>query len=145
MFLFVLKSNPLFLIGLKGFVMSKFLLSIVALCVLSSCSVVMAARKEGTSIEKVQGCRTRGQFLSSGAKVISSERLSCGDLIEVYQFQKEKGSAARAFMHGLLDVSTCGLWEVVGTPIEACVDDRGYFSIKVFYDCNENIKKIELL
>lgn len=125
--------------------MYKFLLSIAALSVLSSCSVVMAARKEGTSMEKVQGCRTRGQFLSAGAKVVSSERLSSGDLVEVYQFQKEKGSAARAFMHGLLDVSTCGLWEVVGTPIEACVDDTGCFSLKVFYDCYENIRMIELL
>lgn len=124
--------------------MFKCLLLIVALCVLSSCSVVMAAKKEGTSIEKVQGCRTRGQFLSLGAKVISSERLA-GDLVEVYQFQKEKGSAARAFMHGLLDVSTFGLWEVVGTPIESCVDDNGCFSLKVFYDNNENIKKVELL
>lgn len=125
--------------------MFRLLLSIIALCVLSSCSVVMAAKREGTSIDKVQGCRTRGQFISSGAKVISSERLSCGDLVEVYQFQKERGSAARAFMHGLLDVSTCGLWEVVGTPIEACVDDNGCFSLKVFYDRDENIKKIELL
>lgn len=106
---------------------------------------MMAARKEGTSIDKVQGCRTRGQFLSLGARVITSERLPSGELVEVYQFQKERGSAARAFMHGLLDVSTCGLWEVVGTPIEVCVDENGCFSIKVYYDCNENIKKIELL
>lgn len=125
--------------------MHKFLLSILALSVLSSCSVVMAARKEGTSIEKVQGCRTRGQFLSLGAYVVSSERLPSGEIVEVYHFQKERGSAARAFMHGLLDVGTMGLWEVVGTPLEASVDENGCFSLKVYYDCEERIKKIELL
>lgn len=125
--------------------LKKFGLYIILLCILPSCSVIMAAKKEGTSIDKVQGCRTRGQFLSSGATVVSSERLPTGDLIEVYQFQKEKGSAARALMHGVLDVGTLGLWEVVGTPIEACVDDNGCFSLKVFYDCSDNIKKIELL
>src|ERR1700722_16681301 len=87
----------------------------------SSCSVVMAAKKEGTNIETVQASRTRGQFIACGANVISSERLPSGKLVEVYQFQKERGSAARALMHGVLDVSTLGLWEVIGTPIEACV------------------------
>jgi hypothetical protein len=123
---------------------TKFL-GCLLLLMLASCSVVMAARKEGVSLEKVQGCRTRGQFLSSGAIVISNERLPCGGLVEVYQFQKERGSAARALMHGVLDVGTFGLWEVLGTPIEACVDERGYFSLRVFYDSNEYAQKIELL
>ena len=48
-------------------------------------------------------------------------------------------------MHGVLDVSTCGLWEVVGTPIEACVNDERYFTIRVFYDPYGNATKVELL
>ncbi len=118
---------------------------VALLCLLSSCSVVMAARKSGTSLDTIQGCRTRGQFLSAGAAVISSERLASGGLVEVYQYQKEKGSAARALMHGVLDVSTCGLWEVVGTPIEVCVDENGCFALKVYYDCYENVEKVEML
>ncbi len=121
------------------------LLFLLAASALSSCSVAMAARKEGTSIEKIRCCHTRGQILSQAACVISSERTQDGSLIEVYQFQKERGSAARAFMHGALDVSTLGLWEVVGTPIEACVNERTYFSLRVYYDYCENIRKIELL
>jgi hypothetical protein len=112
---------------------------------LTSCSVVMAAKKEGTSIDKVQACHSRGQFLSCGAIIVSSERLCTGELVETYQFQKERGSAARALMHGALDVSTLGLWEVVGTPIEVCVDEKTYFSIRVYYDENEIAKKIELI
>ena len=115
----------------------------ISLCVLSSCSVVMAAKKEGTTVAKVQQCRTRSQFIAQGASIMSSERQANGDLIEIYRFKKERGSVARAFMHGVLDVSTCGLWEVVGTPIEGCDSDE-YFCLKVTYDGEENIKNISL-
>lgn len=112
---------------------------------LSSCSVAMAARKSGTTLERLQCCSTRGQFLACGPVVISSERLPTGELVEVYQYQKEKGSAARALMHGALDISTCGLWEVVGTPMEACIDQTHYFTIKVFYNAYDTVQRVELL
>lgn len=111
----------------------------------TSCSVAMAARKDGVSINRVQSCCTRGQLLACGVMIISSERMTSGELVEVYQIQKERGSAARALMHGALDVGTCGLWEVVGTPIEACTDQREYYAIRVYYDQYERIQKIELL
>lgn len=120
-------------------------LMVIAVTAFSGCSVIMAAKKEGTTIDKVQACRSRGQFLAAGAQVVSSERAPSGELIEVYQFQKERGSAARALMHGVLDVSTMGLWEVVGTPMEALTDEKGYFSLRVFYDSNEYATKVELL
>lgn len=104
----------------------------------------MAARKEGVSIDKVQNARTRGQLLACGANVLSSERMPTRELVEVYQFQKERGSAARAFMHGVLDISTFGLWEAVGTPIEAC-DTKEFFTLKVYYNCDETINKVELM
>lgn len=113
--------------------------------VLESCSVIMAAKKEGTNIETIQASHTRGQFLACGAKIICSERLPTGELVEVYQYQKESGSAVRALMHGVLDISTMGLWEVVGTPIEACASEAKYFIIKVYYDEYENATKVELL
>jgi hypothetical protein len=62
-------------------------IGLTGLGLLTSCSVVMAAKKEGTSIDKVQVCRSRGQFLSCGATLISSERTGCGELVETYQFQ----------------------------------------------------------
>ncbi len=81
---------------------------------LNSCSVVMAAKKSGTDLNKIQDYRTRGQFISAGANVITSERLESGELIEVYQYKKETGSAARAFMHGMLDISTLELGKLLG-------------------------------
>lgn len=110
----------------------------------SSCSVAMAAKKSGADISKVQSARSRSQILATGAKIIASEKDAEGCLIETYQLQKEKGSAARAIMHGILDVSTLGLWEAVGTPIEGSMSKSEYVSFKVIYDKQENIKKIEL-
>ena len=126
--------------------MKKIFLSLVVLSatLLSSCSVAMAANKSGVAMDKVQSCRTRGQMISTGAVVIGSETTANGELVECYQIQKEKGSAARALMHGALDVCTCGVWEVVGTPIEAC-DQKEFYCVKVFYDESEVIKKIELM
>ncbi len=112
--------------------------------IFTSCSVVMAANKSGTSIDKVQASRSRGQVLSYGPTIISTEKLSTGELVETYQFKKEKGSAARALMHGALDVCTLGVWEVVGTPVEACMDEEKFFVVKIFYDSKENVIKMEL-
>jgi hypothetical protein len=120
-------------------------LSVLSLAILTSCSVVMAAKKEGMSVTQVQTLRTRGQLIASGAHLISSDRLPTGQLCEVYQIQNKKGSAARAFMHGLLDVSTCGLWEVIGTPIEACGDAREYYCVRITFDEDECIRRVELL
>ena len=124
----------------------KNLLVLVCLAVVTtSCSVCMAARKEGVDISKVQACTTRGQILAYGVTVISSERTSEGNLVEVYQIQKPRGSAARAFMHGALDVSTFGLWEVIGTPIEACADQKEYIMVRVYYNCQEIVQSIQLM
>ena len=115
------------------------------LCLFSSCSVMMAAKKEGVSVNRVQSCCSRGQLLGCGAKILSSTRCPNGQLVEEYQFEKERGSAARALMHGALDVCTWGLWEVIGTPIEACVDNKEYFAIRVFYNADETVSRVELL
>lgn len=130
---------------MKEVPIKRFLLPILSLIICTSCSVAMAARKDGTTIERVQACRTRGQMISQGPRIVSSDRLPTGELVEVYQFQQERGSAARALMHGALDVGTCGLWEVVGTPIEACANEKIYFTLRVVYDKCEKISKIELI
>ncbi|MEW6214676.1 MAG: hypothetical protein AB1478_05655 [Nitrospirota bacterium] len=120
------------------------LLLVTVLC-LSSCSVFMAAKHEGTSPEEIQQCRTRGCLLAKGVEVISSEKNVDGELIDTCKVMKKKGSTARAIMHGLLDVATLGIWEVAGTPIEGATGKKEYFTIRVYYDKEENIKKVELL
>lgn len=127
----------------KKFLINIGLMAVIGL--LTSCSVVMAAKNEGTCVENILASRCRGQILAQGARVISSDRLPSGDLVEVYQFKKARGSAARAFMHGVLDVSTCGIWEVVGTPMEACMHDDRFYVMRVYYDCQDNVTKMEFL
>ena len=126
--------------------MSKRLLSIIPIIlVLSGCSVYMAAKRDGVDVSEVQKCSTRTQFLSLGAKIISSERLEDGSLVEVYQIPKEKGSAARAVMHGLLDISTGFLWEIAGTPMEAMMTKKEFIVIKVTYGKNDVPVKAEIV
>lgn len=125
--------------------MRNLILSSIILGLLSSCSVMMAAKRDGVSVTQVQSCHTRAQLLASGVTLIDTRWLPTGEIVEVYRVQKERGSAARAFMHGVLDISTCGLWEAVGTPIEACSDKKEYYFIRATYDEQEVIKKLELM
>lgn len=125
--------------------MKKLLTLILIAASLSSCSVIMAAKKSGTELQQIQSFRSRGQFISAGANMITSERCENGDLIEVYQYKTATGSIGRAFMHGLLDVWTLGIWEVIGTPMEGCLNEAEYFTIRVTYDQNEIATRVEIL
>jgi hypothetical protein len=110
----------------------------------SSCSIIMASNQCGVDIEAVQSVRNRMQLIALGAELISSAKNDHGEAVEVFKVMKERGSVARAFMHGLLDLGTAFLWELAGTPIESALDEKKYFSLKVTFDRDEQIKKIEL-
>lgn len=125
--------------------MRKILSLVLIALSLSSCSVVMAAKKSGTDLQELQNFRTRGQFISAGAQVVSSERFDNGELVDVYQYKKATGSTGRALMHGLLDVWTLGAWEVIGTPMEGFMNETEYFTIRVTYDQNEFATRVEIL
>jgi succinyl-CoA synthetase beta subunit len=110
----------------------------------SSCSVIMASDRGGIGIGAVQSVRNRMQLLALGVESISSSKNDHGETVEVFKAMSERGSVARAFMHGLLDLSTAFIWELAGTPIESALDEKKYFSLKVTFDAKEQIKKIEL-
>jgi hypothetical protein len=125
--------------------MKKLVLTVVLLGICSSCSVVMASKKEGVSVEQVRSCRTRNQLLACGATIVNTEKLPSGELVETYQVPQEKGSTARAVMHGILDVATLGIWEAAGTPIEGNLSQKKFFIVKVYYNQNNEVTKMELL
>ncbi len=51
----------------------------------------------------------------------------------VYQYEVgNEPSAGRAVGHGVMDVLTLGLWEIIGTPIEAVQGDK--YELTVTYD-----------
>lgn len=124
----------------------RVLLALLAcMSLFTSCSVIMAAKKDGVSVNKLQTSRSRGELLACSPCIVSSDYSSNGQLVEVYQFQRERGSISRAMLHGVLDLSTGGLWEVIGTPMEIAVDQKEYFCIRVYYDHLEHVERIELL
>lgn len=111
---------------------------------LPSCSVIMASNKSGVEIDMLQSAWTRTQLIGMGAEPIITEHTEEGLLVETYKVQRERGSIARAFMHGTLDIFTLFLWEMAGTPIESSLDEKKYYSVKVTFDENERIQKMEL-
>lgn len=122
-----------------------FAIIIIGVILTTACSVFMAAKKEGVSVEELSQCRTRSCVLSKGAVPNKTEKNEQGEIIEAYTVQAPKGSTARAVMHGVLDVATFGIWEAAGTPMEEAMGKKKYYSIKVIYDKDENVKKVELL
>ena len=99
--------------------------------VLSGCSVGMALH--GADNPDIGVIRV-GQPRS----VVESElgRPKTFDLEErraLYEYTTgESGSAGRAIAHGVGDVLTLGLWEVVGTPVEA-VQKHTFWSMSIWY------------
>jgi len=70
-----------------------------------------------------------------------------GKKIDVYSFTQgySKGAkAARAFGHGVMDVATLGLWEVIGTPTEA-IASGDKVVVRVFYDESELVDHVKAL
>ena len=122
------------------------LVVVISVLFLTSCSVFMAANKSGVSLEQLSACKIRECLLSNGATPISSKKNKSGTLVEeIYKAKKPTGSAARAAMHGVLDVATLGIWEVAGTPIEGTMNKDEVYILKVLYkDNGEDIKAIQL-
>ena len=98
------------------------LLSSVAL---TNCSVVMAARQPKAKNMDVLAIGTPRSlvFAELGQPVTSDTK--DGKKVDVFAFTQgySKGNrTGRAVFHGVADVFTIGLWEVVGTPTEATFD-----------------------
>ena len=69
-----------------------------------------------------------------------------GQDVEIYRFVQGYSQGAktgRAVFHGVADVFTLGLWEVVGTPVEM-IENGDKVTVKVFYDENSYITNVEI-
>lgn len=120
-----------------------FILSVIV----SSCSICMAATKTGVRPQEVQTCATRYDFMKLKPLVFSSETLENGGRVEVYQYHIDKSSKARAVCHGVLDVCSCGLWELAGGATEDVIENHGddYFQVRVSYDPYDRVTSTEFL
>jgi hypothetical protein len=106
----------------------------------SGCSVYMAAKgNNGTDLDEVTECKTRGCLIAAGADPIGAKEDEDGHLTsETFKIIKPTGSAARAAMHGVLDLATFGIWEIAGTPIEGYLGKDKSIAIRVNYEEDRN-------
>lgn len=119
-------------------------LAMVALWLgLSACSVGMAlSGEENPDLGAVRIGAQRGEIeLHLGAPV-QTVSLADGRRADVYEYQiGNEPSAGRAIGHGMMDLLTLGLWEVVGTPIEGVQGETYHATIT--YDQDDKVVEIK--
>ena len=85
---------------------------------------------------------SRGKVELQLGKPVRSASLDDGGRVDIYQYEiGNEPSAGRAVGHGVMDVLTLGIWEVVGTPIEAFQGEKHEAAIT--YDQNDSVVNIK--
>ena len=114
------------------------------LCLLSGCAVMKATNQPGTKDLSVLNKQTpRATVIAELGKPVMSETKK-GEHVDVFNFVQgysQTAKTARALGHGVADVMTLGLWEVVGTPIEGLADGE-VNQVEVHYDKNDKVAKV---
>ena len=80
-----------------------------------------------------------------GAPVVSENRN--GDRVEIYTFQQgysKWAKAGRVLGHGVADVASIGLWEVLGTPAESYFNGKK-LSYEITFDQADAVKSYKLI
>lgn len=114
---------------------------------ISGCSVFMAARQpDATNVDLFKTGTSRSMLLAEFGLLLVSE-VRNGKRIEIFKFVQGYSAgvkAGRAVFHGVADVLTLGLWEVVSTPTEG-VFNGNELVFEVSYDENERIDQVTAL
>ncbi len=86
----------------------------------------------------------RFEVIGELGEPVYTEKTDDGKLIDTYAFVQgySKGvKATRALGHGLLDIATLGLWEVIGSPAEA-IASGDKVVVRVFYDKSKLVDRV---
>jgi len=125
--------------------LTKLFFVLVGTSLIWSCSVYMAAnqpsKKDMTVLQ--EGIHQSVVRAELGQPVWSGVEDGCQ--CDLYKFKQgySKGSkAGRAIFHGVADVLTLGLWEVVGTPVELVASGTDV-TAKVFYDKDLKVVRVQ--
>jgi hypothetical protein len=115
---------------------------------LTGCSVVMAVKQPPKkNLEVLKPGTERDLVIAELGKPVLTEDIPGGGKKDVFTFVQgyTKGAkASRAVFHGVADLFTVGLWEVVGTPIEASFDGKK-ITIRVIYGPGNLVKESKVL
>ncbi len=125
---------------------TKIVALFIAGVLMSSCSVYMAAHQPEKKNLSVLTAGTPQSLVRAelGHPVWSGKE--AGFDVDVYKFVQgySKGSkVARAVGHGVADVFTLGLWEIVGTPTELIANGTKIQGT-ITYDDQQRVKSVQL-
>ncbi|MGO9175648.1 MAG: hypothetical protein ACLQED_05830 [Desulfobaccales bacterium] len=114
------------------------------LVLVTGCSVVMATQQPGRKDLSVlsKGVERSRVIAELGSPLITD--VVDGKKQDVFAFKQGYSTGAkagRAVFHGVADVFTLGLWEVVGTPVEA-VFHGSEVKVRVLYDKDDKVDSI---
>ena len=115
---------------------------VIGLLFLCGCSVGMAlSGKREPNIGSIKVGSTRGEVEMHLGPPTMSTTIEDGTRVDIYEYEVgNEPSAGRAIGHGIMDVLTLGLWEIIGTPIEAVQGDKR--QITITYDSSDRVKSI---
>lgn len=114
----------------------------------TGCAVVMAAKQpDYKNVELFKVGTPRGALLGEFGHPTATDTRANGAKCDVFSFTQGYSTGAkagRAFVHGVADVFTLGLWEVIGTPTEAIFSGStvGY---EACYDKEDRVQTVILL
>jgi hypothetical protein len=117
---------------------------LASLCVpVQACSVGMAmSGSENPDLGAIRVGASRGEVELHLGSPIKTTPLPGGGRADVYQYEiGNEPSAGRAVGHGVMDVLTLGIWEVVGTPIEAVQGET--YNATITYDDSDKVADIK--
>jgi hypothetical protein len=115
-----------------------------SLCVpVQACSVGMAlSGSENPDLGAIRVGASRGEVELHLGSAVKTTPLPDGGRADVYQYEiGNEPSAGRAVGHGVMDVLTLGIWEIVGTPIEAVQGET--YSATITYDESDKVADIK--
>lgn len=127
--------------------LKKFWMLIVctALLLNTGCSVYMAANQPGLkNVELLRVGTSRDLLVSEFGEPVSSGVDGDGREYDKFSFVQGYSTGAkvgRAVFHVVADVLTHGLWEILGTPLEATFDGDK-ITYEITYDRNDRIAQI---
>jgi hypothetical protein len=110
---------------------------------LQACSVGMAlSGSENPDLGAIRVGVSRGEVELHLGSAVKTTPLPDGRHADVYQYEiGNEPSAGRAVGHGVMDVLTLGIWEIVGTPIEAVQGET--YSATITYDESDKVADIK--
>lgn len=116
-----------------------FIVSIVFLC---SCSVGMAlSGKSEPNIGAVKVGSSRGEVEMHLGPPVTSTTSEDGTRSDIYEYELgNEPSAERAIGHGVMDLLTFGIWEIVGAPIEGVQGEKR--QLYITYDNTDHVKTL---